>query len=59
MFGFGKKKSQDNPPGEQTEDSADKKPGLFGRLKAGLSKTRSGLTEGIANLVVGRKQIDD
>ncbi|MGB5537052.1 MAG: signal recognition particle-docking protein FtsY, partial [Thiogranum sp.] len=28
-------------------------------LKAGLSKTRSGLTESIANLVVGRKQIDD
>ena len=34
------------------------KPGLFARLKAGLSKTRSGLTEGIASLVLGRKQID-
>jgi fused signal recognition particle receptor len=32
---------------------------LFGRLRVGLSKTRSGLTESIANLVVGRKQIDD
>ena len=59
MFGFGKKKIQDNPQGEQPAKPADKKPGLFGRLKAGLSKTRSGLTEGIANLVVGRKQIDD
>ena len=59
MFGFGKKKSQDNPQGEQADDSTGKKPSLFGRLKAGLSKTRSGLTEGIANLVVGRKQIDD
>ncbi len=59
MFGFGKKKSQDSPPGEHAEAKTDKKPGLFGRLKAGLSKTRSGLTEGIANLVVGRKQIDN
>ena len=59
MFGFGKKKSQDNPQGDQHENGAEKKAGLFGRLKAGLSKTRSGLTEGIANLVVGRKQIDD
>ena len=50
MFGFRKKKSADDE---------DKKPGLFGRLKAGLSKTRSGLTEGIANLVLGHKQIDD
>ena len=50
MFGFGKKKSAADE---------DKKPGLFGRLKAGLSKTRSGLTEGIASLVLGHKQIDD
>ncbi len=51
MFGFGKKKSA------STEE--DNSPGLFGRLRAGLSKTRSGLTEGIAGLVLGRKQIDD
>ena len=59
MFGFGKKKLQDTPQGEQAEDGAEKKAGLLGRLKTGLSKTRSGLTESIANLVVGRKQIDD
>jgi len=59
MFGFGKNKSQDTPRGNQGKDGAEKKAGLFGRLKVGLSKTRSGLTEGIANLVVGRKQIDD
>ena len=59
MFGFGKNKLQDTPQGEQAEDGAEKKAGLLGRLKAGLSKTRSGLTESIANLVVGRKQIDD
>ncbi|MBI5041282.1 MAG: signal recognition particle-docking protein FtsY [Gammaproteobacteria bacterium] len=73
MFGFGRKKKtgddgSDKPsadiipapaetsPADTTEAAA--KPGLFARLKAGLSKTRSGLTEGIANLVLGRKQID-
>jgi len=59
MFGFSKKKSE--PSGDNTDAAPgrDSKPGLFGRLKAGLSKTRSGLTEGIASLVLGRKQIDD
>lgn len=69
MFGFGrKKKSGDDgnatpnadttitTPAEPVEAAA--KPGLFARLKAGLSKTRSGLTDGIANLVLGNKQID-
>ena len=50
MFGFGKNKSLDSSTTEK---------GLFGRLKAGLSKTRGGLTQSIANLVVGRKQIND
>jgi len=59
MFGFGKKKSA-TPDGDSNEaPGKERKPGLFGRLKAGLSKTRSGLTEGIANLLLGRKQIDD
>ena len=52
MFGFGKSKK--NPPA-----NAPDKPGLFGRLKAGLSRTRSNLTEGVADLVLGSKQIDD
>ncbi|MBI5463151.1 MAG: signal recognition particle-docking protein FtsY [Gammaproteobacteria bacterium] len=73
MFGFGRKKKSgddgsDKPSADTVTapaetlptDSAEAatKPGLFARLKAGLSKTRSGLTEGIANLVLGRKQID-
>ena len=37
---------------------APEKAGLFARLKAGLTKTRTGFTEGIASLVLGRKQID-
>lgn len=35
------------------------KPGLFGRLKQGLSRTSNKLTEGFASLVLGRKSIDD
>ncbi len=45
----------------QPEDSetAEKPTSLFQRLKAGLSKTRSQFSEGIANLVLGQKEIDD
>ncbi|HHO59540.1 MAG TPA: signal recognition particle-docking protein FtsY [Thiotrichales bacterium] len=32
---------------------------MFGRLKQGLSRTRSNLTEGIASLALGHKAIDD
>jgi fused signal recognition particle receptor len=59
MFGFGKRKSEDSTPLEDKPAGEEKKRGLFGRLKAGLSKTRDGLTGGIANLVAGHKQIDD
>ena len=59
MFGFGKKNPQDTGSGASPQAAAGEKAGLFSRLKAGLAKTRSGLSEGIANLVVGRKQIDD
>jgi len=34
------------------------KPSLFQRLKVGLTKTREKLTSGLANLLLGRKQID-
>ncbi len=36
-----------------------KKAGLFNRLKSGLSKTSSTLTEGMGALVLGKKKIDD
>ena len=59
MLGFGKKKSRDTAAAEKEPQGTEKKQGLFGRLRSGLAKTRSGLTESIASLVVGRKQIDD
>ncbi|MEJ1366424.1 MAG: signal recognition particle-docking protein FtsY [Candidatus Sedimenticola sp. (ex Thyasira tokunagai)] len=41
------------------EKDGEKKKGLFGRLKERLSRTRSNLTDGLANLVLGHKKIDD
>ena len=52
MFGF--KKSKPAPPPQQSENK-----GLFSSLKNRLAKTRSNLGEGIANLFLGQKQIDD
>lgn len=52
MFGFNKKKSKNTP--EKPE-----KQGLFARLRNGLSRTRSSLTDGLASLVTGGRQIDD
>ena len=37
----------------------EEKQGLFGRLKKGLSKTSSALSEGIGNLLIGQREIDD
>jgi len=51
MFGF--RKSEDSAAADKST------PGLFARLKQGLSRTRSGLTEGLAQLTLGKKQIDD
>ena len=56
MFGFGKGKKEQQSGAQQAEE---KKPGLFARLKGGLSRTRSTLTDGIGDLVLGRKEIDD
>ncbi|PRY63097.1 signal recognition particle-docking protein FtsY [Vreelandella songnenensis] len=39
-------------------ETAEKK-GWFARIKSGLGKTRANLTDGIADLFLGKKQIDD
>jgi fused signal recognition particle receptor len=44
------------PPGADSPEASD--PGLFQRLKTRLSRTRSNLSNGLANLVLGRKTID-
>ena len=40
-------------------ESPEKKKGFFSRLATGLSKTRSGFSDGVANLLLGKKEIDD
>ncbi len=70
MFGFRRNKPEQTPATEtdnqdQVPASTDAPPapgskeGFFARLKRGLTKTRSGLTGGIVDLVRGRKEIDD
>ncbi len=54
MFGFGKS-STSQPQGESSED----RPGLFGRLRERLSRTRATLGEGLGRLLLGKKQVDD
>lgn len=44
---------------ERSRDTEKKKKGLFSRLKTGLSRTRHGLTDGLANVLLGAKEIDD
>jgi len=52
MLGFGKNKT--------SADSGDaEKPGLFKRLRDGLSRTRHNLSDGITELVLGSRSIDD
>ena len=41
------------------ESENEKRPGFFGRLKAGLARTRSRLTDSIEDLVLGEKAVDD
>ncbi len=56
MFGFGKK-IEATPRQNMPEE--DNKPGLFQRLKIGLTRTRENFTDGLSNLLLGHKQIND
>lgn len=57
MFGFGK--NSKTPSKEKQSGSENEPKGLFARLKQGLTKTRSSFGGAIADLVVGKKAIDD
>ncbi len=54
MFGFGKKKSP-----ASSVAAAEPPPSVFARLKAGLARTRSNLSDALGDLLRGKKQIDD
>lgn len=57
LFGFGRKRKQQ--PDKDIPSTDEQKQGLFGRLRQGLGKTRKGLTEGLGQLLLGKKNIDD
>ena len=60
MFGFGKrKKTETTETAAEPQATPEAKQGLISRLKSKLSKTRHNLTDGLANLVLGKKQIDE
>ncbi|MBT3045182.1 MAG: signal recognition particle-docking protein FtsY [Candidatus Thiodiazotropha sp. (ex Codakia orbicularis)] len=58
MFGFGKRKKQELQ-GSAAPPPEEEKRSLFTRLQERLSRTRHNLTDGLANLLLGRKTIDD
>ncbi|RTZ66309.1 MAG: signal recognition particle-docking protein FtsY, partial [Aquificaceae bacterium] len=51
--------AKEQPLNVEKPKSKTKKVGLFSRLKQGLSRTGSSLTEGVSTVVLGKKQIDD
>ncbi len=56
MFNILKRKKSAETP--QPAEPIPEKAGFFSRLKAGLQKTRTGFTTGIANLILGKKTLD-
>ena len=44
---------------QERQEQPPEKKGLFQRLKSGLAKTSSNLTEGMSSLVLGKKKIDE
>ncbi|RMH19581.1 MAG: signal recognition particle-docking protein FtsY [Gammaproteobacteria bacterium] len=57
LFGFGRKKKQQ--PAQDTQATEERRKGFFSRLRQGLGKTSKGLTEGLGQLLLGKKSIDD
>lgn len=66
MFDFLKRKKTtdtveqtiEQPTPEATEVAEQKSGGFFTRLKQGLAKTRAGFASGLANLFLGKKELD-
>lgn len=68
MFGFGKKQASDKEADARSDSSASTTPGeqnppaeksFFGRLIAGLGKTRAALSAGLGSLILGSKALDE
>ena len=50
---------QDSSQSKASNEGKDSKGGWFSRMKSGLSKSRKNLTEGLTNILIGGKEIDD
>ncbi|MBN4075132.1 MAG: signal recognition particle-docking protein FtsY [SAR86 cluster bacterium] len=59
MFGFGKRSSSESAKTAESPQEESTKSSFFSRLKAGLGRTRSGFTDGLGSLLLGKKEIDD
>ncbi len=59
MFRIGKRKKTAQIKAPDSTGVFQEKQGLFKRLKQGLSRTRHNLTDGLADLMLGHKSIDD
>jgi len=57
MFGFGRKRKRTADDAAQA--TTEKRTGLLGRLKQGLARTRATFSDGLTDLLLGRKQIDE
>lgn len=47
------------PAPQPQQKPASEKKGFFGRIKSGLSRTKANLSDGLGNLFLGKKEIDD
>ncbi len=52
-------KPQTTAQQQETEESGRKRGSWFSRMKSGLTKSRKNLAEGVANILIGGKEIDD
>jgi len=60
MFGFGKRKKETESENSAKQPAETAQPeGLLTRLKSRLARTRANFAEGLGNLILGKKQIDD
>ena len=59
MFGFGKKGKDRDESRPDEHAQPPQKESLIARLRSGLQKTRSNFGEGVANLIAGKKVIDE
>ena len=56
---FRKQPQQTDADTQESESQNSAKPSLFKRLKSGLGRTRSGLSQNLANAILGKKYIDE